>query len=459
MFSSKKSYKKFWQKLHAPRKLRSSAPSVLFQLGPKEQPLSSAAHTASPVDSDAASSSESSDSLPHSPPPETASETSDSDAPPLTPPSIDTDPPPSPEPVEPVIVVIPHILPDSDDDMADSLALGPTLFTGAHGQDPKIWLASLGNYSDYKELTDEKKLALFKLRLGDTARDWLIALPDAHKDTFAHLSAAFIARFQPQEIEKYKFARDLFNQKQQTGQSVDAYITDLKTKAAIVGLDAKSLLYVAISGLRSDLVTYVVQRSPATLDELLTHARVAELSRAHEVTQSDDKVTKQLEQLSEQMSVLTAKMCAMTTATVDNQRSLTPDRRVTFRENRSRSTSPSYSRQEPQNNVFRTPSKSPERSRTTEFRQFDRPANRRYTQQWQQQGNAQPYSNSRFNGRQYIQAGQQPPAQFCSRCGRVNGHPNPLYCPMTNKECFTCGKRGHSFKLCRSNGYQTRQNY
>jgi hypothetical protein len=291
MFSSKKSYRKFWQKLQAPRKLRSSAPSVLFQLRPKEQPINSAERTALPVDladSDAASSSESSDSLPHSPPPETASETSDSDAPPLTPPSIDTDPPPSPEPVEPVIVVI---QPDSDDDMADSLALGPTLFTGAHGQDPKIWLASLGNYSDYKELTDEKKLALFKLRLGDTARDWLIALPDAHKDTFAHLSAAFIARFQPQEIEKYKFARDLFNQKQQTGQSVDAYITDLKTKAAIVGLDAKSLLYVAISGLRSDLVTYVVQRSPATLDELLTHARVAELSRAHEVTQSDDKVT------------------------------------------------------------------------------------------------------------------------------------------------------------------------
>jgi hypothetical protein len=77
MFSSKKSYKKFWQKLHAPRKLRGSAPSVLFQLGPKEQPLSSAKHTALPVDSDAASSSESSDSLPHSPPPETASETSD----------------------------------------------------------------------------------------------------------------------------------------------------------------------------------------------------------------------------------------------------------------------------------------------------------------------------------------------------------------------------------------------
>jgi hypothetical protein len=98
---------------------------------------------------------------------------------------------------------------------------------------------------------------LFKLRLGEIARDWLMALPDAQKDTFAHLSAAFLARFQPQDIEKYKFARDLFSQMQQTGQSVDAYITDLKTKAAIVGLDAKALLYVTINGLRSALERYL----------------------------------------------------------------------------------------------------------------------------------------------------------------------------------------------------------
>jgi hypothetical protein len=69
---------------------------------------------------------------------ETNSGTSNSDAPPLTPPSIDTDPPPSPEPVEPVIVVIPHIQPNIDDDMTESLALGPTLFTGAPGQNAKI---------------------------------------------------------------------------------------------------------------------------------------------------------------------------------------------------------------------------------------------------------------------------------------------------------------------------------
>jgi hypothetical protein len=92
------------------------------------------------------------------------------------------------------------------------------------------------------------------------------------------------------------------------------------------------------------------------------------------------------------------------------------------------------------------------------------PANRqpfynvRRPQQWQQ-GKGQPYSNSRFTGRPRKPWGPPTSTQSCSQCGRVNDHPDPLFCPMMNKECFTCGKRGHSFKLCRSNGFQYRQNY
>jgi hypothetical protein len=39
MFSRKKDTKKFAENLAAPRQLRSSAPSLLFQLGHKEQPV------------------------------------------------------------------------------------------------------------------------------------------------------------------------------------------------------------------------------------------------------------------------------------------------------------------------------------------------------------------------------------------------------------------------------------
>ena len=82
-------------------------------------------------------------------------------------------------------------------------------------------------------------LALFKLRLSGHARDWLVTVPDAQKDTFEHLSTAFLERFQPKELEKYKFAKDLFNVRQETFESVDEYITKLRKKAALVGLDSK----------------------------------------------------------------------------------------------------------------------------------------------------------------------------------------------------------------------------
>ena len=379
---------------------------------------------------------------------------------PYSPPPIASVPPLAPEPAEPAVVILAPIHADSDDEMAESLSFGPMLFTAAPNQDPKIWLASLRDYVAYKGLNEEKQLALFKLRLGETARDWLMALPDDSKDTFAHLAAAFLARFQPKDIEKYKFARDLFNQKQQPGQSVDAYVTDLRTKAAIVGLDAKSLLYVAISGLSSDIVTYVVQRSPATLEDLLTHARVAELSRAHETARADDMVTKQLNQLSQQMCLLTEKMSTMTAANVENRRSrpTTPvDRHVTFSEQRPRSPSP-YRRDD---TTYRSASQSPVRqSRGNEYPKYNRRPDWRQpnpaatNQQWQYKDN-----RSFDNFRQYAQSRPQNSSTFCSRCGRANGHPNPLFCPMMNKECFTCGKRGHSFKLCRSNGFQSRQNY
>ncbi len=80
--------------------------------------------------------------------------------------------------------------------MADA-AFGPVIFNGSISQDAKIWLDSLQDFMAYRELSDEKGLALFKLRLGDQAKDWLQNLPENRKDTFVHLSTAFLERFQP----------------------------------------------------------------------------------------------------------------------------------------------------------------------------------------------------------------------------------------------------------------------
>jgi hypothetical protein len=444
MFNCKRNAKKFSKSLHAPRKLRSSAPSVLFELGPKNQPFSLdlTKHKALPIDltdSDASSTtSESSSSSSHGPAIEAASGTSYSDVPP-TPPSTVTEPPASPESVEPVGVVVDHIQPDSDDEiMAESLALGPPVFTGTISQEPKAWLNNLQAYSAYKDLDDTKKLALFKLRLDGYAREWLTTLAADKQDTFAHLSAAFLETFQPRELEKFRFAKELFNLKQQPEQSVDAFITQIKVKAALVGMDAKSQMWAALNGLLPHISAYVIEHAPESLDDILKHARIVEMTRGMGASQTNDSVSKQLDQITQQMSFLTSRVSAMTTTAVsETHEPRSADRHVNFRTERS--TSPYQT-----NFGNKTPPRSPEPVRRHRQQNY---AQTNYSQNAKTDRNQRPNWNS-----------QRSTQASCHRCGRAGGHDNPLYCPMLNQECFACGKRGHSYRVCRSNQTRSRQN-
>ena len=331
--------------------------------------------------------------------------------------------------------------------MADASSFGPSVFTGSGFQDPLNWRSSLENYIEYKGIDDiSKKVALFKLRLADSARDWLTTLPADKKDTFAHLLAAFLDRFQPRELEKYRFAKDLFNQKQLEGQSVDTFVTDLKKKAVLVGMDAKSQVWAALNGLLPPISAYVLEHSPESLDDVLRHARVAEMTRCS-IGTPDDRVSKQLEQLAQQMTVLNNRMSVMTTSAVEDRKNdISPSHHVSFRDRRSRSPSP-YGTAENQN---RTPPRTPDAVRRKECTQ---PYEFRRPQNWPPRNTSQYRDQPArfFNHSGQTSTGQTMREQLgCSRCGLRSGHANPLYCAMINKECYTCGKKGHSFRVCRS---------
>jgi hypothetical protein len=63
-------------------------------------------------------------------------------------------------------------------------------------------------------------------------------------------------------LKKFRVAKDLFNQNQQPGQSVDDFITKLKVKANSVGIDAKLPLWAALNDLLPQTAVYVVEHSP-----------------------------------------------------------------------------------------------------------------------------------------------------------------------------------------------------
>ena len=128
-------------------------------------------------------------------------------------------------------------------------AVSPAIFTGSRGEDAQLWYDSLLDFMTYKGTKDDKKLALFKLRLGDYAKQWLSTLPTNQKDSFEHLSAAFLARFRPKEVDHHKFVKDLFAVRQEATESVDRYITKLRKHAAIAEVEERLQISAALNGL------------------------------------------------------------------------------------------------------------------------------------------------------------------------------------------------------------------
>jgi hypothetical protein len=108
-------------------------------------------------------------------------------------------------------------------------------------------LNSLKDFIHFKTIAADKQLSLFKLRLAGSAQAWITSLPDGQKDTFDHLGAAFKAIFQPKELKQFKYAKELINERQVPGQTVDELITQIRKKSAIAGVDESSLAFIIIN--------------------------------------------------------------------------------------------------------------------------------------------------------------------------------------------------------------------
>jgi hypothetical protein len=120
---------------------------------------------------------------------------------------------------------------------------------------------------------------LFLLRLTGSAFSWAQALPETENDTLEHIGAAFEARYMPKDIMKFRFAKEIYDNKQGETQSVDDYILKLRKQGGLAGLNETAKVFAALNGLRPHLTEYVIDHGYATLDELIKNARTAELKR------------------------------------------------------------------------------------------------------------------------------------------------------------------------------------
>jgi len=115
----------------------------------------------------------------------------------------------------------------------------------------------------------------------EQAADWLDSLlppPEGQTANLEYFVQNFRQRYQTPETLMMKTVQELYSRQQQQEESVDDYCTQMLKLAKIVQVKDDLLLYTLLNGLRTEIATYVTQRGPKTVNELLTAARTAELT-------------------------------------------------------------------------------------------------------------------------------------------------------------------------------------
>ena len=357
---------------------------------------------------------------------------------------------------------------DSDSDMAEGggSSFLPPPFTGEGSEDAERFLALLKRYISFKGNDEEtKKVDLFMLRLAGSAFSWASSLGADQIDTFAHLSTAFETRYLPKDMMKFRFAKEIYDNKQGKTQSVDDYILKLKKQGTLAGLNETAQVFAALNGMLPHIVDYVIDHGYATIDELVKNARTAELKRTvSPLTENDDHVSNKLGAMESKLDGFMSEMRRGRTLArlADDNGSGNEQRRVSFGRAEARSISPAIERgRSPvETNRFQQQQQQPR-----PFQSFGQ--GRGGFNQTRGRGNFTPRFQRDQPNRQYGAASSsdkpqqggatQPQNQVCFRCGRLGGHVNPLFCPMLDKTCHSCGRVGHGYRQCKGGSQQNRQ--
>jgi len=103
--------------------------------------------------------------------------------------------------------------PEFVDTVAEDRTLLPTPFGPTAEEDPAEFLRRLETYMEFINHNADAKIIFANAMLVSASADRLQALPDAQKDTYKHLKAAFKEKYIQPSILKFRSAREIFGKK------------------------------------------------------------------------------------------------------------------------------------------------------------------------------------------------------------------------------------------------------
>jgi hypothetical protein len=299
----------------------------------------------------------------------------------------------------------------------------------------------------YKGLAGNKKLAAFALCLKGAARDWHDGLPREVRDNWDRLRDRFLEVYKPRQETLWAKERDLYHRHQAEDMPVLSFISGIAKEARELRLRDEQLINLIIGGLRPGIRSYVLDREPRDMDQLLeaasrAEARLAEPHREHE------------RELHKQIKALSAKVDSFTAAAEVTQGSVTLHDHAS-----SKAISDLTMAMEKlaaglngTPNVASIGARSAEQHRQRQYEGQQQYQQQPYQQQagyYHQQPQAGYHQQQQYEPQQY--GDQQPPfdrAPIFRGHGRGRGRGRGQYNTSTVGPCYKCGKFGHLQRYC-----------
>jgi len=216
--------------------------------------------------------------------------------------------------------------------LSEERMLCPAPFSGRADEDATEFWRRFQNYLEFKPIVaDADKLRLIKAMCIDQAADWVEKLEPNERATFIAFKQAFESRWVKPALLKFRSAREMFTKKQMPDESVDSYANRTRKLANRIDASDETLRYAFVSGLRPKIASFVLSKEPDTMNKALDAARVAEMSLGEAQESENNELTEQLTEIRRDLKRMAEKYDSITpSAPIQNERTRSPNRRVTF---------------------------------------------------------------------------------------------------------------------------------
>lgn len=296
--------------------------------------------------------------------------------------------------------------------------LQPTPFKGDRYDNVITWLEHYDQYATFVGWTECRKRECLPLLLKEKASRWYKELNPENRLNWGEIRERMIQHFGPQN-RNFLEETELMERKQGQSETVHSYAMDMAKRLELLGIVEPQKWKAFVTGLRTDIKIYVLERAPANFAQAEQHALQKE--SINRISKADNDTIK-LEILREDNKVIQQTLTALVKQSHTANQPMQP-----------------YQPQDPPRTQYnqqdppRTPYQQQDSPRT------QAPARQQYDQRTRNdrkyQGNRQQMNRAPLT---------------CFRCGSDQHlikqcDQRPTQSPV----CWHCGKVGHRLKQCR----------